>query len=59
MAVTSGRFKVVSWSLSTCPDADLANIMLEGAISTLNAGENPIIHSDGGGRYRGPAGWSG
>lgn len=47
--------KVVSWSLSTRPDAELANTMLEGAISTLNAGDRPIIHSDRGGHYR----WSG
>lgn len=38
--------KVVSWSLGTRPDAELANTMLEGAISTLTAGERPIIHSD-------------
>lgn len=48
--------KVVSWSLGTHPDAALASTMLEGAISTLNAGENPIIHSDRGGHYRWP-GW--
>lgn len=47
--------KVVSWSLGTRPDAELANTMLEGAISTLTAGEQPIIHSDRGGHYR----WSG
>ena len=29
--------KVVSWSLSTRPDAELTNTMLEGAIDTLNA----------------------
>ena len=48
--------KVVSWSLGTRPDAELANTMLEGAISTLTAGERPIIHSDRGGHYRWP-GW--
>ncbi|EOF5818441.1 transposase, partial [Salmonella enterica] len=42
--------------LGTRPDAELANTMQEGAISTLNAGENPIIHSDRGGHYRWP-GW--
>ncbi|HDL7647738.1 TPA: IS3 family transposase, partial [Yersinia enterocolitica] len=47
--------KVVSWSLGTRPDAELANTMLDGAISTLTAGERPIIHSDRGGHYR----WSG
>lgn len=44
--------KVVSWSLSTRPDAELANTMLESAIGTLNAGDRPIIHSDRGGHYR-------
>lgn len=48
--------KVVSWSLGTRPDAELANTMLEGAISTLTTGERPIIHSDRGGHYRWP-GW--
>ncbi|ECH9259084.1 IS3 family transposase [Salmonella enterica subsp. enterica] len=48
--------KVVSWSLGTRPDAELANTMLEGAISTLTAGEQPIIHNDRGGHYRWP-GW--
>lgn len=48
--------KVVSWSLSTRPDAELANTMLDGAIKTLNAGECPVIHSDRGGHYRWP-GW--
>lgn len=41
--------KVVGWSLGTRPDAELANTMLEGAISTLSEGERPIIHSDRGG----------
>lgn len=48
--------KVVSWSLSTRPDAELANTMLESAIGTLNAGDRPVIHSDRGGHYRWP-GW--
>ncbi len=48
--------KVVSWSLSTRPDAELANTMLESAIGTLNAGDRPAIHSDRGGHYRWP-GW--
>lgn len=50
------RQSVVSWSLSTRPDAELANTMLESAIGTLNAGERPVIHSDRGGHYRWP-GW--
>ncbi|END4907055.1 IS3 family transposase, partial [Salmonella enterica subsp. enterica serovar Newport] len=48
--------KVVSWSLSTRPDAELVNTMLDNAIGTLNAGECPVIHSDRGGHYRWP-GW--
>ncbi|MGM3192951.1 IS3 family transposase [Dickeya dadantii subsp. dieffenbachiae] len=47
--------KIVSWSLSTRPDAELANTMLDSAIGTLNAGEHPVIHSDRGGHYR----WTG
>lgn len=47
--------KVVSWSLSTRPDAELVNTILDNAIGTLNAGECPVIHSDRGGHYR----WSG
>lgn len=48
--------KVVSWSVGTRPDAELANTMLDAAISTLNPGDQPIIHSDRGGHYRWP-GW--
>ncbi len=48
--------KVVSWSLSTRPDAELVNTMLDSAVETLNAGERPVIHSDRGGHYRWP-GW--
>ncbi|CAD5534420.1 putative transposase protein [Escherichia coli] len=40
--------KVVSWSLSTHPDAEMVNTMLD------NAGERPVIHSDRGGHYRWP-----
>lgn len=39
--------KVVSWSFSTRPDAELDN-----AIGTLNVGECPVIYSDRGGHYR-------
>ncbi len=46
--------KVVSWSLSTRPDAELVNTMLDNAVETLNAGERPEIHSDRGGHYRWP-----
>lgn len=48
--------KVVSWSLGTRPDAQLANDMLDAAISTLSAADKPVIHSDRGGHYRWP-GW--
>lgn len=48
--------KVVSWSVGTRPDAELANTMLDGAITTLKLGERPVIHSDRGGHYRWP-GW--
>ncbi len=44
--------KVVSWSLSTRPDAELVNTMLDNAVETLNAGERSVIHSDRGGHYR-------
>ncbi len=46
--------KVVSCSLSTRPDAELVNTMLDSAVETLNAGERPVIHSDRGGHYRWP-----
>lgn len=49
--------KVVSWSLSTRPDAELINTMLDSAVETLNAGERPVIHSDRGGIIAGQAGW--
>lgn len=48
--------KVVSWSIGTRPDAQLVNTMLDAAISTLTAGDRPVIHSDRGGHYRWP-GW--
>lgn len=46
----------VSWTIGTSPNANLVNAMLDGAISTLNEGETPIIHSDRGSHYRWP-GW--
>lgn len=33
----------MSWSLSTRPDAELVNTMLDSAVETLNAGERPVI----------------
>lgn len=48
---------VVSWSISTSPDAELVNTMLEAAIETVNENDKkPIVHSDRGGHYRWP-GW--
>ncbi|NLB21569.1 MAG: IS3 family transposase [Clostridium sp.] len=46
----------VSWTISTSPNAKLANTMLEQAITTLKEDEKPIVHSDCGGHYRWP-GW--
>lgn len=46
----------VSWTIGTSPTADLANAMLEKAISFLNEDGHPIVHSDCGGHYRWP-GW--
>ncbi len=47
---------IVSWTISTRPDAELVNTMLDVATSTLNDDECPIIHSDRGCHYRWP-GW--
>lgn len=48
---------VVSWSLSTTPDAELVNNMLDAAIETVADGsDRPIVHSDRGAHYRWP-GW--
>jgi transposase InsO family protein/transposase-like protein len=47
---------LVSWAVSTRPDAELVNTMLDMATGTLNDGECPIIHSDRGCHYRWP-GW--
>ncbi len=43
---------LVSWTVSTRPDAELVNTMLDMATGTLNDGECPIIHSDRGCHYR-------
>ena len=45
---------LVSWTISTSPDADMVNSMLDMATSTLREGEKPILHSDRGGHYRWP-----
>lgn len=46
---------IVSWAISTSPDANLVNSMLDCAIKTLKEGEHPLIHSDRGSHYR----WTG
>lgn len=43
---------VVSWSIGTSPNAELANSMLTAAINTLDPDECPLIHSDRGSHYR-------
>lgn len=48
---------IVSWSVGTSPNSELANSSLKKAIATLS-GETPIVHSDRGGHYRWP-GWIG
>lgn len=46
----------VSWTIGTSPDANLANSMLDQAISLLKPDEHPLIHSDRGSHCRW-AGW--
>lgn len=46
---------IVSWAISTTPDADLVNSMLDCAIKTLKEDEHPLVHSDRGSHYR----WTG
>ena len=48
----------LSWSISTSPDAEMANSSLVGACELLGEGEHPLIHSDRGCHYRWP-GWIG
>lgn len=45
-----------SWSISTLPDAEMANSSLLGACKWLGEGDHPKIHSDRGCHYRWP-GW--
>lgn len=47
---------IVSWTVSTRPDAEMVNTMLDMATGTLTNDEFPIIHSDRGCHYRWP-GW--
>ena len=44
------------WSISTSPDAEMANSSLLGACKWLGEGDHPKIHSDRGCHYRWP-GW--
>ena len=48
----------LSWSISTSPDAEMANSSLIGACEWLGEGDHPKIHSDRGCHYRWP-GWIG
>lgn len=45
-----------AWKISTAPDADLVNSMLDDAVSTLRENEQPLVHTDCGCHYRWP-GW--
>lgn len=47
---------VVSWAISTSPNAKLANAMLDAAAATLSEDEHPVGHTDRGYHYRWP-GW--
>ena len=46
----------LSWSISTSPDAEMANSSLLGACEWLGEGDHPKVHSDRGCHYRWP-GW--
>lgn len=46
----------LNWSISTSPDAEMANSSLLGACEWLGEGDHPKVHSDRGGHYRWP-GW--
>lgn len=46
----------VSWNVSTSPDAQLVNTMLDDAIATLPDTVHPLVHTDRGCHYRWP-GW--
>jgi len=47
---------IVAWSISTNPNAELVNTMLDLSIAKLAKGELPTVHSDQGAHYRWP-GW--
>ncbi|WP_446899649.1 IS3 family transposase [Clostridium sp. LBM24168] len=44
------------WTISTSPDSNLVNTMLDSSIALLKNDEHPIVHSDRGCHYRWP-GW--
>lgn len=45
---------VVSWAMSTSPNAELASAMLDAAAATLSEDEHPVGHADRGCHYRWP-----
>jgi transposase InsO family protein len=45
-----------TWKISTVPNANLVNSMLDNAISILHKNEQPLVHTDRGCHYRWP-GW--
>ena len=47
---------VVSWTIGTSPNAEMANRMLSAGIAALQEDEHPIVHSDRGCHYQWP-GW--
>jgi conjugal transfer/type IV secretion protein DotA/TraY len=50
-------YQTFSWSISTRPDAELVNSMLDAAIETVaSSSARPVVHSDRGAHYRWP-GW--
>lgn len=44
----------VCWNIGTSPNAELANKMLDDAISYLKEGEHPVLHTYRGCHYRWP-----
>ena len=43
---------IVSWTISTSPNAELVNTVLDQSILTLQEGEKPLIHTDRGAHYQ-------
>lgn len=43
---------VVSWTISTSPNAELVNTMLDQALDILQKNERPVVHTDRGAHYR-------